>query len=112
MQLVHDDFKFRPVFETPTHLRRRQRRRHGRRRRPRRRRRRQERRDEEAEAVEGGQDEDEVEVQQRRPPQRGVRPRNQGPLGEVPRPRNGNDHHQDWQVRAFPYIYFCNYLLG
>jgi len=39
------------------------------------------------------------QVQLRRTAARRLPPRDQGALGQVPRPRHRDDHHQDWQVR-------------
>ena len=47
---------------------------------------------------------DQVEVQLRRPPERGVRPRDEGFVGEVSRSRNGDDHHEDREVSALSQI--------
>ena len=50
---------------------------------------------------EGGEGPGEAEVQLRGALERRLLPRDQGALGEVPRARNGNDHHQDWKVSPF-----------
>ena len=50
---------------------------------------------------EGGEGPGEAEVQLRGALERRLLPRDQGALGEVPRARNGNDHHQDWKVSHF-----------